>query len=513
LLSSGGGAPALVPGVRGKLLKRRIIRAGARVLAGRLASNGAAMGEEIDKTDFDAKDFATFAARLRRETALLRDWFADGTLCDGEYRWGFELEAWLLDHGFHPSPVNGQFLAALGDDDVVPELSRFNVELNTRPLDFAPHALSGGRAALEALWRRCNVCAHGMDASLVMIGTLPTIRDADLSLANISPLKRYYALNHELLKRNRGRPLDIDIGGREPLHTRRADVMLESAATSFQVHFQVPVSLAHLYYNASLVVSAPLLAAAVNSPLLFGHQLWEETRIALFEQSIAGATGAAARQPRVSFGSGFLARSLMECFEENAADYPVLLPILFDDDERALRHLRLHNGTLWRWNRPLVGFDGDRPHVRIEHRPLPAGPSFVDLCANAAIYLGAVHEWVQGDCLPAVDADSARANFYAAARDGLAAELVHDGTRERAAGWLLDGVLPAADAGLALLGLAAGERDRYLGVVAARVASGQTGAAWQRHAWTATGRDAHRLMAAYCAHQASGAAVHEWPRA
>ncbi|MCB1746736.1 MAG: hypothetical protein KDK06_06150 [Gammaproteobacteria bacterium] len=469
------------------------------------------MGEEIDKTHFAAADFASFAARLRRETDILRGWFADGTLCDGEYRWGFELEAWLLDHGFHPSPVNAEFLATLGDADVVPELSRFNVELNTRPLDFAPHALSQGRAALEALWRRCNACAHGMDTRLVMIGSLPTIRDADLSLANISPLKRYYALNHELLKRNRGRPLDIDIGGREHLATRRADVMLESAATSFQLHFQVPVSLAHLYYNASQVVSAPLVAAAANSPLLFDHLLWEETRIPLFEQSIAGATGAAARRPRVSFGDGFLVDSLMECFDDNLADYPVLLPILFDDDERALRHLRLHNGTLWRWNRPLVGFDGERPHVRIEHRPLPAGPSFVDLFANAAVYLGAVHEWVQAERLPALDAASARANFYAAARDGLDAELVHDGRREAASRWLLETLLPDADAGLARLGLAAAERDRYLGVVAARVASGRTGAAWQRATYLSGGRDGLGLMAAYCAHQASGAPVHEWP--
>ena len=470
------------------------------------------MGEEISTTTFSREDFASFAARLARETDALGRCFGDGSLSDSGYTWGFELEAWLLDHGFHPVPRNAELLEALASPDVVPELSRFNVELNTPVRDFAPRTFSAAAQDLAGLWTRCNAVAHGLDANMVMIGTLPTIRERDLSLANISPLKRYYALNHELLAANRGRPLEIRINGRERLALSHSDVMLEAAATSFQVHFKIPVSLAHRYYNASLALSAPILAAAVNAPILFDRVLWDETRIPLFEQAIAGAAGPAAARPRVTFGSGYLEHSLFECFTENQADFPVLLPIRFDDDQaHALRHLRLHNGTIWRWNRPLVGIESGGAHVRLEHRALPAGPSLADMIANAALYLGAVHEWVMRGCVARVTAGDAQANFYTAARDGLDAALVCDGGRRAAAAWLLDELIGDADAGLARLGIAVDERDRWLGIVRARVACGQTGAAWQRACYLAHGRHPYRLMATYCELQRSGAPVHEWP--
>ncbi len=469
------------------------------------------MGEEISRSEFGPDDFAAFSARLDAETDLLAGLFADGALSEQGYTWGFELEAWLLDHGLWPNPVNEALLAALDDDDVVPELSRFNVELNTPVRHFTPATFSEAEQGLARLWDRCNATAHALDTHLVMIGTLPTIRDADLSLANISPLKRYYALNHELLRANRGRPLDIDIRGREHLAVRHADVMLEAAATSFQVHLKVPASLAHRYFNASMVLSAPVLAASVNAPLLFDRLLWDETRIPLFEQSIAGVSGAAANRPRVVFEDTFLERSLMECFEHNRRDYPVLLPMLFDAPPAALRHLRLHNGTVWRWNRPLVGEGGDGLHVRLEHRALPAGPSHTDMIANAALYLGLVHEWVMRDVDLGNEPAVARANFYAAARDGLDAELVHRGRRANARDWLLDALIDDADAGLARFGIATEERERYLGVIAARGAGGLTGAAWQRATYLAQGRHAHKLMAAYCEHQRSGLPVHQWP--
>ncbi|MEQ8234825.1 MAG: hypothetical protein RLW61_22015 [Gammaproteobacteria bacterium] len=470
------------------------------------------MGEEIATTTFCAADFERFAARLDDETAALAALFEAGTLSDSGYTWGFELEAWLLDHGLHPTPVNAALLDALGRDDVVPELSRFNVELNTAVRDFAPHTFSAAERDLTTQWSACNAVAHGLDANMVAIGSLPTIRDADLSIDNISPLKRYYALNHELLAANRGRPLQIRIEGRERLTLSHADVMLEAAATSFQVHLKTPWSLAHRYYNASLALSAPVLAAAANAPLLFDRLLWEETRIPLFEQAIAGVAGPAAAVPRVTFGSGYLDHTLFECFAENRRAFPVLLPIGFDESPAALRHLRLHNGTIWRWNRPLVGFDGDGVHVRLEHRALPAGPSLADMIANAALYLGATHEWVMRDCVARVTASDARANFYAAARHGLDATLRRDGGTCAARAWLLDEIVDDADAGLARLGIAAEERARYLGIVRARVASGQTGAAWQRACYLAQGRDAYALMAAYCELQRSGAPVHEWPR-
>lgn len=198
------------------------------------------MGEEISTTTFSREDFASFAARLAHETAALGRRFGDGSLSDDGYTWGFELEAWLLDHGFHPVPRNAELLEALDSPDVVPELSRFNVELNTPVRDFAPRTFSAAAQDLATLWAHCNAVAHGLDANMVMIGTLPTIRERDLSLANISPLKRYYALNHELLAANRGRPLEIRIDGRERLALCHSDVMLEGRDDVLPGAFQDP---------------------------------------------------------------------------------------------------------------------------------------------------------------------------------------------------------------------------------------------------------------------------------
>ena len=466
------------------------------------------MGEEISTTEFDREDFVRFERRLEIETAALRQLF-DGGLSETGYSWGLELEACLIDHSFFPTPINEAFLAALGDDEVVPELSRFNVELNTPPQQFGATSFTDALRRLERLWAACQAAARPLDGRLVAIGILPCLREKDLSLANISPLKRYYALNHELMRTNRGVPFDLDIHGREHLRTRHADVMLEAAATSFQVHFKTPASEAHRYFNAAQALSAAMVAATANSPLLFEHLLWCETRIPLFEQAIAGVTGPAAGHPRVFFDADYLVDSVQGCFRENRANHRVLLPIVFDEPDRALRHLRLHNGTIWRWNRPLVDTDASIPHVRLEHRVLPAGPSLVDMIANAALFLGAVHEFVMRDA-PLPDAALARADFYLAARNGLAAQVHTGGTRMAVRDYVLGSLLDLADAGLARLGVVAEERRLYLGIVHARIESERTGAAWQTAWFEALDCNPYDLTARYCMHQDSGWPVHEW---
>jgi hypothetical protein len=465
------------------------------------------MGDEIEATGFTTADRRRFAERLTQETDLLRRLFETKGFSNDGHMIGFEIEAWIVDHNYFPSPVNQALLAALDDPLVVPELSRFNVELNCLPLPLEGDAFARAHDALAGTWRRCNAVAHGLDANLLMIGTLPTIRDADMTLANMSPLNRYYALNREVLRQRSGRPLRVEIEGREQLVSTHRDVMLEAATTSFQVHIKTPADLAHLYYNASIAASGPIIAACGNAPFLFGKSLWEETRIPLFEQAVE-APGPA----RVSMGSGYVARTLLEVFEENLRDYDALLPMAFDDAPAAFRHLRLHNGVIWRWNRPLVGFDASgAPHLRIEHRILPAGPGFVDMIANAAFYVGLVRAlaFSGGDGSGGVPFAQAQRNFYSAARDGLDAKLYWPGIGEIAAGRLLQSrLIPAAREGLADLGVS--DSRGYMDVISARVGSGQTGARWQRAALAARGGDFHALMAAYCERQRSGAPVHEW---
>ncbi len=472
------------------------------------------MGEEISTARFRREDQRRFADQLREETALLGQWVEAGRFSENGFTLGFELEACLLDHNGFPAHINERLLKVFNGPDVVPELSRFNVEFNCTPQPAGGRALHLAEQDLESVWRRCNESAHALDANIVMIGTLPTLRESDLTLAAISRMKRYHALNNAVLRHRHGRPLHIDIDGAERLVTDHGDVMLESAATSFQIHLKTPQSLAHRYLNASMMVSGPVLAACGNSPFAFGKGLWEETRIPLFEQSVSlGDEGDGNAVQRVTFGSGYQA-SMVECLWENVEAFPVLLPIHFDEPSENFRHLRLHNGTIWRWNRPLVGFETDgRPHFRIEHRVLPAGPSFTDMLANAALYLGLVHHVVNSGMEARGDLPfaQARANFYEAARRGLAAEQDWPGVGRLRADALLSGeLIAAARAGLATMGIDADDAAHYLDVIAARVQSGQTGSAWQRAALKANDGDLQKMMAVYCEQQRSGAPVHEW---
>lgn len=475
------------------------------------------MGQEITRTHFSAADARQFAASLADETAALRRFAAGGGFVDTRYVAGFELEAWLLDHAGRPHPVNEAYLRALNNPLVVPELSRFNVELNAPPLEVGAGLLAGLEESLLSTWDHCQQVAHGMDTVLAMIGILPTIRDQDLCLANMSAMKRFDVLNAQVLQQRGGAPIRIDIEGADPLHLSRPDVMLEAATTSFQLHLQVPFEQAGRYYNASLISCAPLLAAAVNSPLLFGRRLWQETRVPLFEQAVelGGYQGLAeASVRRVSFGRGYVANSPLELFEENLEHYPVLLPMPQTESAARYPHLRLHNGAIWRWVRPLIGFDAaGQAHMRLGQRVLPSGPTVLDMVANAALYFGLVHTLARQP--RAAEADlpfgDARANFYAAARHGLQAELVWlDGRRYSARELILETLLPQARQGLRDFGLPDAEVEHYLGVVEARVRSGQTGSAWQLQQLAKVGGDVHRMMDDYLVNQRSGAPVHEW---
>ncbi|GAB6040444.1 glutamate--cysteine ligase [Endothiovibrio diazotrophicus] len=475
------------------------------------------MGQEIDRSRFHEEDFRQFTERLREETALLERWIAEGAFADGGPVGGFELEAWLVDGEMRPAPIIEPFLKRLDDPLVVPELARFNVELNVPPQPLAGTALRRLEQALRATWMRCRDCAKALDASILMTGILPTLTPDHLTPANMSPLRRYRALNEQVFAQRRGRPLRLDIAGRhDHLATVHENVMLESATTSFQLHLQVPPAKAVRAYNAAILLSAPMVAVSANAPFLFGHELWEETRIPLFEQSVElGGFDDVARGPlrRVTFGSGYALESLAECFRENLEHYPLLLPVALDEPAERLPHLRLHNGTIWRWNRPLVGFDEGGPHLRIEHRVIPGGPSCMDEIANAALFFGLVADALEAEVPPELKLPfpKARENFYSAARLGLDAHITWlEGQRVSVRGLLAKQLVPLARRGLDRLGLDEMDIDHYLGIIERRLESGQNGAAWQR-AWVARhGPDMAALTAAYAERQASGAPVHLW---
>ena len=475
------------------------------------------MGQEIEETRFTPQDFVDYAERLREETALLGEWFREDVFSPRDRMGGFELEAWLVDSMARPAPVNEQFLKRLDNPMVVPELARFNVELNDHPQHLWGSALSRFEASLGATWERCSRVAAEMHTRLLMIGILPTVREAELTQENMSDLKRYRALNEQVLRLREGRPLELDIHGREHLKTTHQSVMLESAATSFQLHLKVHPRHAMRAYNAALVMSAPMVAVSSNSPYLFGHDLWDETRIPLFEQSVAVGGFAGARHGplrRVSFGSGYVRESILECFVENEQHYPVLLPMRYYEGLEQMSHLRLHNGTIWRWNRPLIGFDYDGiPHLRIEHRVVPGGPTMVDVMANTGFFFGLMQALMQADVPPEqrLPFATARDNFYATARHGLDAQVTWlDERKGPVRTLLLEELLPAARQGLEALEIDRDDIDKYLGIIEGRARTAMTGAAWQR-AWVARhGREMEALTEAYYCRQKAGNPVHRW---
>lgn len=474
------------------------------------------MGQEIDKTTFEHSDFKNFYQNLQRETELLQNLIDNNLISQKQPVAGFEIEAWLVDESMRPAAKNVEFLATLNDPLASTELAKFNIELNNQPVRLHQSALTQLHNELDSICRRAHDTAESMGLHLIMIGTLPTLRQSDLNLSIMSDMNRYRALNRQILEA-RGAPIHLEICGIENLNVHHHDVMLESAATSFQIHLQSPLNSAHHFYNASIIASAPCIAASANAPMLFGKNLWAETRIPLFEQSIEiGGYHDAAHGPlrRVSFGSDYARKSIMECFTENLDHFPVLLPVQFNSSEDSLDYLRLHNGTIWRWNRPLVGFDDDgTPHIRIEQRVIPAGPTLPDMIANAAFFYGIVGylHGQFGDQVPSLPFHIAKDNFYKSARYGLDASVTWlDQEKYNVKDLMLDHLIPQALDGLTNLGLKSTEAEYYLSIMQGRMENGQTGAQWQRSYLQKCGGDFTGLMHVYFANQWSGRPVHEW---
>ncbi|WP_299323753.1 hypothetical protein [Parasphingopyxis sp.] len=474
------------------------------------------MGEDIGKTVFGESDYDAFRARLRDETKTLKNWFDDRRFDEADrFTVGLEIEAWLVDENCLPAPHADEFIATANDERVVPELSKFNFELNADPQSLHGDCLGATHREIDALWSRCKRAGDTLNLKPLTTGMLPTVRDEMLQPAWMASANRYAALNNSLLRARESEPIHICIEGEDRLDYRCDHIMLEASCTSLQAHLKINQDDAARFYNASTIASAPLVAASANSPFLYGNSLWAETRIPAFEQStrVHGFRDREGRDVlRVTLGTGYLRHSLLELFLENLS-YPVLLPML-RDDTGDLPHVRLQNGTIWRWNRPIIGFDGDgNPHLRVEQRVMPSGPTVTDMVANLALYYGLALALGRADTPPEIETpfEDARTNFYACAQNGLAARVRWAGRDTDVRALLLDELLPAAKAALAAEGLDPASLDHYFDdVLVERIASGQTGAEWQRRYYRANGRNFQALTERYVEMQASGEPVHQW---
>lgn len=471
------------------------------------------MGQEITNTKFTDQDFSVFRTTLEQETRVLKDWLDQDILCNDGLVGGFEVESWILDSSFLPAPYNSEFIECFNSPLAVPELARFNLEFNNTPQRLEHSVFTKFYNELKQTWENAKEIANRLTfpSSLLLIGTLPTLRLADLNEKSMSDMNRYHALNEQIMIRRKDEPLHINIEGKDRLELGSNNVMLEASTTSFQIHTQVPAKYAHHYYNAALMISAPIVSLTANSPFVFGKDLWNETRIPLFEQAIDTANPNAPIK-RVSFGSKFLENSIIECFNENLENFYILLPNA-DADNGTLMHLRLHNGTIWRWNRPLLGFDeNNEPHIRIEHRVIPAGPTIVDMIANAAFFYGLSHYWalnlLDGHSLPTFK--ETRKNFYIMAKYGLDHTVNWFGKRISPEELILETLLPQAKTGLKYLNVSTDEIEKYLSIVYSRVNTKQTGADWQRKYVALHKCNMAELTSAYQQLQNTEAPVHTW---
>jgi len=474
------------------------------------------MGQDISTVNFTPEDERLFGQRLRNETKILMSWFQNNSFEDPELPMvGLEAESWIVDKNFLPNPVADKFLASVDNHLVVPEISKFNFEMNTDPHFMKGSFLSRHHQELKKTWDRCQNVAESLGSRTLLIGSLPTLRKYMLRLEYLYPNKRYFALNDTILKMRQNEEIVIDIKGKEELRETFSDVMLEAATTSLQIHLQVAQKDAKRYYNASILASSFVAAISANTPFLFGKTLWSETRIPIFEQSIHlnNYTRSGGRNAnRVTLGGGYIRESMFELFLNNLDGYPVILPDNISDDPNWLSHLRLHNGSIWRWNRPIIGINKNgRPHLRIEHRVPAAGPTISDMIANLAFYLGTVNYLASEELENTIPFEQARDNFYESCKYGFNAQIHWRNGKEDMQKVLRDEILPRGKKALVEMGVDLGDLEYYYDdILLPRALKGQNGSNWQRAFINTNGPRFQELLELYYENQESDIPVHLW---
>jgi len=490
------------------------------------------MGREIQAIKITGEDRRTYRAKLARSLDVFARMLRERLFDTGPALVGQEIELNLVDEQGAPSMRNADVLAAIADPAWATEVGQFNLEINVPPRQLCGDALADLEGEIRGSLNAGDDKARSAGSRLVMVGILPTLSKADVNADTLSASERYRVLNEQIFAA-RGEDMQIQIDGAEHLLTHADSITPEAACTSVQLHLQVSPDAFASYWNASQAVAAVQVALAANAPFLFGRQLWHETRITLFEQATDTRPDELKRQgvrPRVWFGERWIT-SVFDLFEENIQYFPALLPIVEDEDPQAvlergecplLAEMSLHNGTIYRWNRPVYAVAGGQPHLRVENRVLPAGPSVADVLANAAFYYGVVRVLAESErpIWTQLSFATAGENLHEAARNGLGAALYWPGLGEvGVAELVLRRLLPMAHDGLSRWGVNPAHAGRLLDIIEQRCLTGQNGAAWQiatvagiSERTAADRADALRQMTQrYIEHMHTNEPVHTWP--
>jgi len=488
------------------------------------------VGDEVTRTEYSREH----RLQYRRKVQLSLDVF-ETMLTQSSFEFdrpltGMEIECNLVDADYQPAMTNREVLASIADPAFQTELGAYNIEFNVPPRPLPGRSGVELEQEVRASLNAAETKANADGSHIVMIGILPTLMPEHLSADWMSESTRYQALNDSIFTA-RGEDIMIDIGGPERLTLQSASIAPESACTSMQLHLQVSPAEFAQNWNAAQVLAGPQLALGANSPYFFGHELWAETRIELFAQATDTRPEELKTQgvrPRVWFGERWIT-SIFDLFEENVRYFPSLLPEVSDEDPVAelaagrtptLPELRLHNGTIYRWNRPVYDVVDGRPHLRVENRVLPAGPTVRDMLANSAFYYGALRALSEDDrpIWTKLSFAAAERNFQAAARHGMDARLYWPGLGEVTSDELvLRELIPLAHDGLQRWGVPADVRDRFLGVIEGRAKTGRNGAVWQvetvralQDRGLARPQALAEMLRLYCERMHSNQPVHTW---
>ncbi|GAB3148326.1 glutamate-cysteine ligase family protein [Micromonospora sonneratiae] len=490
------------------------------------------MGRDVSQSTFSREDRARYRQKVRRCLDVFALMLDDFGFDADRPTTGLEIELNLVDSSAEPAMRNVELLDEIADPLFQTELGQFNLELNARPRLIEGAGFADYEQDLLASLSRAEERTMKSDVGIFLIGILPTLTQQHLVFDNLSVDKRYRVLNEQIVAA-RGEDLEVDIQGVERLQAHTDSIAPEAACTSVQFHLQVAPDTFANYWNASQAIAGIQVAVGANSPYLYGRHLWAETRVALFEQATdtrPEELKAQGVRPRVWFGERWIT-SIFDLFEENVRYFPPLLPICEDEDPVEVLHnggvpqlgeLRLHNGTVYRWNRPVYDIMHGRPHLRVENRVLPAGPTVVDMLANAAFYFGLARELSEADrpIWSQMTFSTAEENFHAAARRGIGATVYWPRLGDiRVADLVLDVLLPRAAAGLDRFGVDPVHRDRLLGIIEGRCRTGRNGAVWQTESVFAAEQHRkldrtaalHHMLRRYGELQRTNEPVHTWP--
>ena len=490
------------------------------------------MGRDIQPIKISGEDRRKYRDKVRRQLDVLARMLREGMFDASPAQVGQEIELNLVDEHGAPSMRNADVLKAIASPAWATELGQFNLEINLPPRRLDGDALAGLEQEIRADLNAADARARAVGSLLVMTGVLPTLTEQDVDGVFMSANERYRVLNEQIFAA-RGEDMRISIDGTEQLTSYCDSITPEAACTSVQLHLQVSPDAFADYWNAAQAIAAAQVALAANSPFLFGRQLWHETRLPLFTQTTDTRPDELREQgvrPRVWFGERWIT-SVFDLFEENLRYFPALLPICEDEDPVAvldagaipeLAEMCLHNGTIYRWNRPVYAVAGGLPHLRVENRVLPAGPAIADVMANAAFYYGLVRvvAEAQRPIWTQMSFTAAAENLQEAARSGLEAHVYWPGVGEVPVTELvLRHLLPMAREGLSRWGVSLPVADRLLSIIEQRCLTGQNGATWQigtvkrlEEAGLARQEALRQMTLAYIDHMHTNAPVHTWPQ-